>query len=109
MLIRSYLYTQDKNESFSIIENAISVFKGNFTNYTILKNEPYWKDPNLFVVEVKLSTYTSFSIEDIEEGLRSIADKWLYFGNPVDEALASDTMEGCRFLITGVKMINIFI
>jgi hypothetical protein len=35
-------------------------------------------------------------------------EKWIEFGNPIDEVLASETTKGCNYIKKGINMINIF-
>lgn len=44
---------------------------------------------------------------EINKILENIADKWIRFGSPTTELLASDTTENSNFILEGLKMINI--
>ena len=108
MYIRLFAISCNKDEAIHIFNNVISEIKNNnIRSQEIVKNEPYWKIDGVYVVEVDLELASSFSNEQIEVFLYSIADKWVFFGNPINEALASDTTEGCNYLKNGIKMINI--
>lgn len=108
MFIRLFTNTNKQEEAIRIFNSIFDNFNEYFRNKEISKSEPYWKMNGVYVVEANIEFLGDITDKIFTEFLESIADKWLYFGNPVDEALASDTTEECKFIKNGIKMINIF-
>lgn len=70
--------------------------------------EPYWKIDGIYILEVNVDLKIAFTEERVTKFLDSISDKWTFFGDPIEEALASEATEGCSYIINGVNMVNIF-
>lgn len=106
--MRLFANTNHSDGAQIIFDSLFEDFKLCFQNIDVLKNEPYWKMDDVFVVEANMEYIGDVTDEQFISFLESIADKWQFFGEIVkEEALASDTMEECNFLKKGVKMINI--
>lgn len=108
MLFRLFAYSNDEVEAKSVFESIINDIESSIVYKEYKKIEPYWKIEGIYVVTVRIELHNDFEGENKEDFLKSISDKWITFGNPIDEVLASETTEGCNFIKKGVNMINIF-
>lgn len=108
MLFRLFAYSNSESEAKKVFDSIINNIENSIVYKEYKKIEPYWKIEGIYVIEVKIELDKDFNEEKKEEFLKSIADKWTMFGNPVDEVLASETTEGCNYIKKGVNMINIF-
>ncbi|MCH1627034.1 hypothetical protein [Fredinandcohnia quinoae] len=62
---------------------------------------------NNYVVEIDLSLLEGINEVELKGVLMSISDKWLKFGIPTNELLASEAIEGCSYILNGINMVNI--
>ncbi|KYN78010.1 hypothetical protein A0J52_01625 [Clostridium sporogenes] len=108
MLFRLFAYSNNKDEAKFVFNSIIKNIESSIVYKEYKKIEPYWKIDGIYVVEVKVEFYKGLYEKNKEEFLKSIADKWTVFGNPIQEIIASDTTEGCMYIKKGIKMINIF-
>ncbi|GAA0741814.1 hypothetical protein [Clostridium oceanicum] len=109
MFIRSFVYADSKIEAESVFEDIVTYIKSNIKSRKYIKNEPYWKCDKMFVVEVEIGLNKYLNEVEINEFLKSISNKWLTFGNPINEIVVSDATEDCILEKNNVSMINIFI
>ena len=106
MYFTLYSYAKDIAESKELFEKVISKFPPG--EITESDGENYWKIEGVFVYGAKLNV--CLSIQEIRAILENICDKWLNFGSPVQEFLASDTIEGgCTFFDNRIKMIIVYL
>lgn len=108
MLIRLFAYASNKGEAKHIFESIIIDIENNIVHKKYTKNEPYWKMEGIYEVEVNIELTRDFNELKRDEFLKSISDKWLAFGEPIEEVLASNTNKDCKYIKSGIKMINIF-
>jgi hypothetical protein len=108
MFIRLFIQTENLDEAKNLFLDSMSTLSNKVQEYNFKKIEPYWKMEDLTVVEVEVILASKISEAERERFLSSISNKWIYFGNPLDEALSSKNTEGCTFLKNGIEMINIF-
>lgn len=108
MFIRVFIDALSDDEALIKYRNINEVIYPEIKNENIKKNELYWKIEGVYVIEAKFEFFEELSEEIINKYLESIADNWQYFGNPVDEALASSSDEDISFIKEGVRMINVF-
>ncbi|MCC3866455.1 hypothetical protein K0040_19760 [Terrisporobacter petrolearius] len=107
MFIRAFIYSNSDDEAQNIFESLIESVKDGIKNKEYIENKPYWKIEGIYVVEVKILFDNKFNKNYNDKLLESICDKWITFGNPIEEVLAYDDDE-CNFIKNGLKMINIF-
>lgn len=108
MLFRVFEYSKNQHEAKLIFEHIISEIQNSIISKEYKKIEPYWKVEGIHIVEVLIKLNKSFNKNQHEEFLRSISDKWISYGDPVNEIIASETTEGCNYIKKDVSMINIF-
>lgn len=108
MFVRLFANTTDKSEAISILNNTLASIENKIKSKNITKTEPYWKMEYVYLVESEILFYDDLDSEQINQFMYGIANKWMFFGSPINEALASDTVEGCEFLISGVKFYYIY-
>ena len=107
MFIRLFAECDDKETALDIYRDVMDGMKDNVVNEEIIEVKPYWKIEGIFVVEAEMNLKRELNDEELNQFLASISDKWLRFGEPADEFLASVTTEGCKYMKKGVYMINI--
>jgi formylmethanofuran:tetrahydromethanopterin formyltransferase len=107
MFIRLFAECDDKETALDIYRNVTDGIKENVENEEIVDVKPYWKMKGIFVVEAEMDLKRALNGEEFHYFLSFISDKWLRFGDPTDEFLASVTTEGCKYMKKGVYMINI--
>lgn len=107
MFIRLFAECDDKETALDIYRDVMGGMKENVENEEIVDVKPYWKMKGIFVVEAEMDLKRELNDEELNHFLASISDKWLRFGDPTDELLASVTTEGCNYMKKGVYMINI--
>lgn len=107
MFIRLYVNAKSELEARLVLEKVLKIFQPVLKSNEIQKVEPYWKIDGVYVVEITMLISEGKTEIEMNGLLESIADKWIRFGSPTTELLASDTTENCNFLLNGLKMINI--
>ncbi|WP_238917732.1 hypothetical protein [Clostridium sp. YIM B02555] len=107
MLIRLFAYSNNEVQAKNIFDSITSSINSSIVFKEYKKIEPYWKIEGIYLIEVRIELDKYFKEESMEEFLKSIADKWIVFGNPIEEVLASEATEGCNYIKKGVNMINI--
>jgi hypothetical protein len=107
MFIRIFADTRSRNEAIKIFNNAILCGSLVITSQEIIKIEPYWKIKDIFVVEAKINFIEEIDSNNLKIFLDNIADDWLLWGDPIEEALA--TCQKSTYIKEGINMINVFI
>ena len=107
MYIRLFAMAVNESEAKTVAENVLSSISYNIKSFDYVKLAPYWKMDGLYEVELKVLFKGVFSDLQLENYLEDISDKWVCFGSPANEFLASVTAEDCNFIKTGIYMINI--
>ena len=107
MFIRIFTYFQDEYKIKMMINEIINKQIDNINKVEYITIEPYWKIEGVYKVEVEVDLESELTEQVREKFLYSISDKWTYFGKPIEEALASETTEGCNYIKDGINMINI--
>ena len=107
MIIRLFAFATNDNEARLVIDNVLDSINQNIERTEYLSCEPYWKIEGVYAVELKISFKNEISEINIENWLNDISDKWLLFGSPTNEFLASITTKDCNFIKDGIYMINI--
>ncbi|WP_313563417.1 hypothetical protein [Ruminiclostridium cellobioparum] len=110
MYIRLIAISADEKEAAQILDSVLKEIQKSIINKEIRLLEPYWKIEGRYEIEanINLDFDSNFSNNRIQTFLNSISDKWIMYGSPVNEVLASQTTEGCNILKNGVSLINIF-
>lgn len=108
MFIRLFTHSTSEEESKKILNEIITNELDYIDKIEYVTIEPYWKVESIYKIEVNVNLKEIFNEERMKSFLNSISDKWIFFGKPIEEALASETTEGCNYIKDGVNMINIF-
>lgn len=95
MFIRLFVNTNNIEEANVALEKVTSVLKEKIKGKEIVKIIPYWKIEDVYIVEVNLEIYEGISDGDIYKDLQGIINKWITFGNPINELLTSVDMDDC--------------
>ncbi len=109
MYIKLFARTKNRDEALQIFCDATSSLANEIKEQNIIKTEPYWKIEEIYVIKADTKLYNTLTNEQLKKLWNSISDKWTFYGNPVDEALASLTTEGCNYILKGIYMINILL
>ncbi|WLR42516.1 hypothetical protein LC087_17775 [Bacillus carboniphilus] len=109
MFVRLFVDANDEKSALDVFNMVIGNLNSIVISYKIEEIKPYWKIDNVLIIEFSLDLSEIITIDKLTEELKGISDKWTAFGEPVEELLASDTTEGCEFLLKGVRMINIYL
>ncbi|MDE7422209.1 MAG: hypothetical protein K2N51_00695 [Lachnospiraceae bacterium] len=107
MFLRFFVYAVNDNDAMEIIDDCLNSIKTCIFKKSEFILKPYWKIPDMYVVEVSLK----LKIEKVKfvNFLESISDHWLQFGSSVtDELLASETDGICKYMKNKISMVNIF-
>lgn len=108
MRVRIFINAATEDEVTKVYEKFIDLTKSNIKSEKVIKVEPYWKFEDMFIIETDILLNCDISSDRFDELLQKISDKWSFFGIPVNEALASATTKGCRYIMDKVEMVNIF-
>ncbi|WP_238907489.1 MULTISPECIES: hypothetical protein [Clostridium] len=108
MFIRIFIRSNTVDEAKEVYQNLINETKQFIKSEKIEKIEPYWKYDDTHVIEANILLNCHLDSIQFKEFLYKISDKWEFFGIPVDEALASRNVDGCKYIIDEIDMINIF-
>ena len=71
------------------------------------KMEPYWKIDTMYEIKIGVTFKEEFMKNKFQSFLNNIADEWTTFGDPVDEILASETLNEGKYIMDGIGMICI--
>jgi hypothetical protein len=107
MFIRLFADYDNEQNTTELFYNILDDLKGYIKDVTITSTKPYWKIEGVYVLEAYINLLHELNEEERRVFLESISDKWLFFGKPVNESLASKTTEDCTYIMNGVYMINI--
>lgn len=108
MYIRLFANANNSDEALQILDRAIYSIKNDIETQEIVKLEPYWKIEGVYIVETNIVLRERIKEEQLKHFLNEIADKWIFYGGHVNEALTSETTQGCNYIKKGINMINIF-
>lgn len=108
MFMRVFVEADNSETAAKMVEDICAILQKEIEVVEIVKNEPYWKMQGVYVLETKIDFRGELSTSTLNEFLTAISDKWLFFGDPVNEALASDANQDCNYIKKGLKMINLF-
>lgn len=108
MLIRIFANSNTEDKAIQIYKKFIQATMLFIKDEKIDKVEPYWKYDDMYVIEANIILICDMESKRFGDFLNKISDKWQFFGTPVDEVLASLNIDGCKYMIDGIEMINIF-
>lgn len=112
MLIRFFIYSSNDNEAKMVVNELFQdkiITEMRLVNEIVYKKiESYWKIDDMYEIEVDVNLHREMTEKEREEFLGVISDKWDYYGNPMDEALTSETMEEINYLRKNISMVNVF-
>ena len=109
MFIRLFAYAANEPKSRQIVDNAVKGICDYIDSIEIISCKPYWKISGVYENEVKVVLKNDLTDAQLKTWLNDISDKWLYWGSPANEMLASETTEDCHYIMDGVNMINVFL
>lgn len=108
MRIRIFINAVTEEEATEVYKRFIDLTNSAIKSEKITRVEPYWKFEDMFIIEAHVLLNCDVYSERFDEFLHKISDKWSFFGIPINEALASATTKGCRYIIDKIEMVNIF-
>jgi hypothetical protein len=108
MFARIFVTSNTKDEAKNVYERFLEISKQYIKDEKIEKIEPYWKFDDMHIIETNIFLTCNIESIEFEDFLHQISDRWSFLGEPIDEAIASLTVEGCKYIIDGIEMINIF-
>ncbi|MFB8425050.1 hypothetical protein ACFC4S_23825 [Priestia megaterium] len=109
MFVRLYITAQNEPEAKGNLIIVLEKLKSILIKTNVEKLEPYWKFNDMYVVELSLEVKKDLTLSGLKYLLESISDRWEYYGEPINELLASKTVEGCNYILKNVEMINIYL
>ncbi|KML31413.1 MULTISPECIES: hypothetical protein [Priestia] len=109
MFVRLYVTAKNKTDAKKNLKICLEKINPILVKANVEKLEPYWKFDDMYVVELNLIVKKDLSLNELTQLLETISDKWQYYGDPINEFLASKTAEGCNYILKGVEMINIYL
>ncbi|MEI6101958.1 MAG: hypothetical protein WCP73_08980 [Eubacteriales bacterium] len=108
MIIKLFVEAENQRYAENELNDAICVFQNKIKVKEITKNEPYWKMSGVYLVEAKIDFIQEITKDFLHRFLNSISDNWQFFGDPVNQAVSSDSADGQTYLQKGIKMINVY-
>ncbi len=112
MLIRFFIYSGNESGAKTVVNELfqdVIIKEMNIANKVVFnKIESYWKIDNMYEVEVDVNLKRKITEAERDKFLSVISGKWKFYGNPIDEALTSETMEDNHFIRKDISMVNIF-
>lgn len=108
MFIRIFVVSRTADEAKGVYLSFLDKTKYFLRKEEINKIEPYWKYDDMYVIETDILLNCDVGSTQFEEFLHQISDKWTFLGKPVNNAIASLTTEGCKYIVKDIDMINIF-
>lgn len=108
MFVRIFAVSNTIDEAKDVYQRFIGTTKEFIKTEKIEKIEPYWKYDDTHVIEANIALTCDIHNTQFEEFLYRISDKWTLLGKPANNAIASLTTDGCKHLINGISMINLF-
>ena len=109
MFIRLFAYADNERTAKSIANDVLSSLARCIDKVDYVSCEPYWKIDGTYKIEMSIVFVNQLTDSQFHSFMNDVSDKWLFFGSPPDELLASDTTEGCSYIKTGVSLINVFL
>lgn len=109
MLIRIFTYASSESDSKQIVDNTLRRLNDSIDTVEYISCKPYWKINGIYENEVRIVFKNDLTDVQLNTWLNDISDKWLYWGSPVTEMLASETTNDCHYIIDGVTMINVLL
>lgn len=105
-----YVYATSEEESKIVCKNILEELNMYIAKIKIMYNIPYWKIEGIYEMSIQIEALIDLIKEDKWiEFLNNITDKWVEYGDPVNEILISRNLEGCNFIRDDVEMINMFL
>lgn len=105
MFIKFFVESKDESEAMKLVEDSLNEIEENIKKKEFKSITSYWKMENTYIVEMIIE----LSQEALHGFLYSYSDKWLEFGFPVDELVASLNNHECTYMKNGFVLINIFL
>ena len=102
MFIRLFAYAINEIKAKNVLDDVLKAIELDLERIDFLICEPYWKMDGIYEMELKISLKRELSDTELNTFLENISDRWMLFGTPPDEMLASITMEGCNYIKKGV-------
>ncbi len=107
MFLNMFIVADNVIMSKKICEELINKLGEYIDKKNYLSNIPYWKIEGVYNIKLELKFNKKISAEILNEFYVSIADKWIAYGNPEDEILFSNNIDGCNFKNNKIIMINV--
>lgn len=107
VFIKAFLYAHTEDESMKIITDILSPLNIEIGK-TKIELEPYWKINGIYSVYVDLDV-SILQKEMLEKFLKTIANKWISYGEPINEILISRNDKDIIINNEKIEMIIIFI
>ena len=109
MFIRLFVYANNEINAKEISENIISNIESFIVEKKYIKIETYWKIEQIYIIELSIELNKEINTEAWINFLKRISDKWEFYGDPIDEILISESLNGCDYIRKDISMINIFL
>ncbi len=108
MFIKAFLYANTEDESMKIITDILSPLNIEIGK-TKIELEPYWKINGIYSVDVYVDSDVSILQKEVlEKFLKTIANKWISYGEPINEILISRNDKDIVINNEKIEMINIY-
>lgn len=112
MLIRFFVYSSNENGAKMVVNELFQdeiIKRMHLVDEIVLKKiESYWKIDNMYEIEVDVNLKRKITEVERDKFLGTISSTWKFYGNPIDEALTSETMEDINYLRKDIAMVDIF-
>jgi hypothetical protein len=110
MFIKMFINADTEDESMKIVEDILSPLNIYFKRTNKIKLEPYWKIKDMYSIDVDIDLNVNIlEKERLETFLKTIANKWISYGKPINEILISRNNNDIIIYHEKVEMINIYI
>lgn len=109
MFIRLFAYADSECSAKIVANNTLNSISKSINSMEYVTCEPYWKMDGVYKIEMKVVLEDQLTDSQFHDFMDDVSDKWLFYGSPTDELLASDTTEGCNYIKRGVSLINVFL
>ena len=109
VFIKAFLYANTEDESMKIITDILSPLNIEIGK-TKIELEPYWKINGIYSIDVYVDLDVSILPKEmLEKFLKTIANKWISYGEPINEILISRNDIDIVIYNEKIEMINIHI
>jgi hypothetical protein len=108
MFVKIFAFSNNKDEAKVVYRRFIETTRQYIKEEKIEKIEPYWKFEDSQIIRANIILNCDIGSKQFEEFLSKISDKWEFLGMPIEEALASVNAPGCKYIIDGIEMVNLF-